>query len=81
MKRLRREEHVFLGDTVKKNVEYTSSNLKSNLTNTILVIDKITGTPYVANQPLRRSSLKAARQQCYASLSKTMEIRGAWIKA
>jgi hypothetical protein len=81
MERLRREEeYAFLGDRVKKNVEDTSSNLKSNLTNTILVIDNITGTPDVANQPLRRS-LKAASQQSYASLPKTMQKSGAGVKA
>lgn len=82
MKRLRREEeeHAFLDDRFKKNVEDTSSNLKSNLTNIILVIDNITGTPYVANQPLRRSSLKAASQQSYASLPKTIQKRGALTK-
>ncbi|HEU4823269.1 MAG TPA: hypothetical protein VFS97_07585 [Nitrososphaeraceae archaeon] len=75
MERLRgeEEEHAFLGDRVKKNVEDISSNLESNLTNTILVIDNITSTQYVANQPSRRSSLKAMRQQCYASLPKTMQ--------
>jgi hypothetical protein len=66
------EEHAFLGDRVEKNVEDTSSILESSLTNAILVIGNITGTQYVANQPSRRS-LKAVRQQCYATLLKTMQ--------